>query len=239
MAWIEFHEALRDHWKIHRLSKTLKISYSHALGCLGSLWLWAVSNATKGDLKTFTSDEIFRAMMLKNNTTDIKKVLQGCELLDEDFKIHDWRKHGISLLESNRKRQKKFREKQRYNNVTVTSLSRPTNQPNQPNQTKPTITEICILFLEKKSNETEANKFFNYYESNGWKVGKNTMKNWKAAAAGWISRNKDFSTSKPVAIRQGTLPDIEKWKREAVPPPPGALEELAKVGIKIGQKKEK
>ncbi len=33
----------------------------------------------------------------------------------------------------------------------------------------------------------EAEKFVNYYESNGWKVGKNPMKNWKAAANNWIT----------------------------------------------------
>ena len=37
--------------------------------------------------------------------------------------------------------------------------------------------------------EKESTLFFNYYESNGWKVGKNPMKNWKAAATGWLSRN--------------------------------------------------
>lgn len=36
--------------------------------------------------------------------------------------------------------------------------------------------------------KVEAEKFWNYYESNGWKVGKNKMKNWKSAATGWIKR---------------------------------------------------
>lgn len=31
--------------------------------------------------------------------------------------------------------------------------------------------------------------FLAFYDSNGWKVGKNPMKNWQAAAAGWIMRN--------------------------------------------------
>ena len=30
-----------------------------------------------------------------------------------------------------------------------------------------------------------AEKFFNHYESNGWYVGKNKMKDWKAAVRGW------------------------------------------------------
>ena len=34
---------------------------------------------------------------------------------------------------------------------------------------------------------TEAQKFFNYYESNGWLVGKNPMQNWKASAINWMN----------------------------------------------------
>ena len=30
--------------------------------------------------------------------------------------------------------------------------------------------------------------FFNYYESNGWKVGRNPMKCWKSAARNWLKR---------------------------------------------------
>ena len=35
--------------------------------------------------------------------------------------------------------------------------------------------------------------FFDYYESNGWKVGKNTMKDWKAAARGWSKRQSTYN----------------------------------------------
>jgi DNA-binding PadR family transcriptional regulator len=39
-------------------------------------------------------------------------------------------------------------------------------------------------------------QFWNYYESNGWLVGKNKMKSWKAAYAGWCSRQDKFNSSK-------------------------------------------
>jgi len=38
----------------------------------------------------------------------------------------------------------------------------------------------------------EAENFFNYYESNGWKVGKNPMKDWKAASRNWIKNTKNY-----------------------------------------------
>jgi hypothetical protein len=55
----------------------------------------------------------------------------------------------------------------------------------------PKIEECISYFLEKESSQNEAESFFNFYESKGWLVGKVKMKNWKAAASGWMSRNKN------------------------------------------------
>ena len=55
---------------------------------------------------------------------------------------------------------------------------------------KPTIEEIEKYCIERK-NGVNATKFFNYYEANGWKVGKNSMKNWKAAVRTWEQNNYD------------------------------------------------
>lgn len=50
---------------------------------------------------------------------------------------------------------------------------------------RPSLIEVQDYFLEK-GFQKESESFFNYYESNGWKVGKNPMKNWKASAQNWI-----------------------------------------------------
>ncbi|HRT13953.1 MAG TPA: hypothetical protein P5134_05025 [Bacteroidales bacterium] len=56
----------------------------------------------------------------------------------------------------------------------------------------PTIDEIKT-FLNDQEYETDtdwyANRFYNFYESKGWKVGKEKMKDWKAAIRGWLSRD--------------------------------------------------
>ena len=53
-----------------------------------------------------------------------------------------------------------------------------------------TISEAIDYFIEKGSSKIEGEKFYYFYESKGWKVGKANMKNWKMSASGWISRNK-------------------------------------------------
>jgi hypothetical protein len=42
----------------------------------------------------------------------------------------------------------------------------------------------------------ECEAFFNFYESNGWKVGRNPMKNWKAALANWKRNYKSAQVRK-------------------------------------------
>jgi hypothetical protein len=36
--------------------------------------------------------------------------------------------------------------------------------------------------------------FWNYYEANGWRVGKNPMKDWKAASRNWMNNENKFNT---------------------------------------------
>lgn len=49
---------------------------------------------------------------------------------------------------------------------------------------KPTLEEVKEYCLERNNN-VDAELFINYYESNGWKVGKNSMKDWKACVRTW------------------------------------------------------
>lgn len=62
----------------------------------------------------------------------------------------------------------------------------------------PTLEELETYFCEKGSNASEANKFFLFYSSKGWHVGKNKMKSWPHAASLWISRNKTEDNNVPV-----------------------------------------
>jgi len=57
----------------------------------------------------------------------------------------------------------------------------------------PDVEEIKSYFLEKENTTTEAERFLNYYQSNGWLVGgKTKMKDWKAAARNWMLNAKRF-----------------------------------------------
>jgi len=77
---------------------------------------------------------------------------------------------------------------------TVVNIERETKRF-QP----PTIQQIDDYIFEKtgRSDLDEAENFFNYYESNGWMVGKTKMKKWKNSLAGWLKRSDVYNKQNP------------------------------------------
>ena len=67
----------------------------------------------------------------------------------------------------------------------------------------PDVETVKSYFAEKGGTEGQAIQFYSYYESIGWKRGKNPMQKWRAAATGWISRDREQHQSKPA---QGSQP---------------------------------
>lgn len=86
-----------------------------------------------------------------------------------------------------------------HNNIkdNNTSSNKREDAPTKPKQKrkvfeKPTSEQLFDYMLKKTNSEIiarrESEKFLNYYESNGWKVGRNKMKSWPHAAGSWLSR---------------------------------------------------
>lgn len=57
---------------------------------------------------------------------------------------------------------------------------------------KPTLEEV-VAYCSERENNIDPERFIDYYEANGWRVGKNPMKDWRAAIRTW--ERGDNSTS--------------------------------------------
>lgn len=53
----------------------------------------------------------------------------------------------------------------------------------------PTVEEVQGR-IDEKGYGVSAERFVSYYESNGWRVGRNPMRDWRAALASWESRDR-------------------------------------------------
>ena len=54
----------------------------------------------------------------------------------------------------------------------------------------PTVEDMLAVAAERGYTPDQARACHAYYSSNGWRVGKNPMKDWKSALAGWVLRDR-------------------------------------------------
>jgi hypothetical protein len=63
---------------------------------------------------------------------------------------------------------------------------------------KPTLDEVT-QFITTQGYAVDPQRFFDYYSANGWRVGKNPMKDWKAAVRMWNQKN---NNEKPTQMQR-------------------------------------
>ena len=130
---------------------------------------------------------------------------------DNGLCINNWEKHqnveGLDKIrEQNRIRQANYRKNQKLlsdSNVTVTSHNAPEVElevdidkekssevkKGAAKFTPPSVNEI-EKYCQERNNNIDAEQFYNFYQAKGWYVGKNKMKDWKAAIRTWEQRDK-------------------------------------------------
>ena len=59
----------------------------------------------------------------------------------------------------------------------------------------PSPENLKTYFSTIGGTEQDADTFFDYFEANGWRTGKNPIKDWKAAARNWMRRKSEFSNA--------------------------------------------
>lgn len=78
----------------------------------------------------------------------------------------------------------------------------------------PTLEEVKgYWFAQGFSSDPEV--FWNYYEANGWRVGKNPMKNWKSTAQNWEKRDREYNANRkvqPIESKPKTFLDVDPEK---------------------------
>ncbi len=149
-----------------------------------------------------------------------KDMLQICGTYDEDIfskfkKDNDGKFYNERLKEEVEKR-KAYSESRRNNrkkkedmiDISKTYVQHMENENENENVIKekkvsvfkkPTIEDVKTYMKELGMNDI-SERWMSHYESNGWLVGKNKMKDWKASVRTWKLNNlqtEDIKTNKP------------------------------------------
>lgn len=116
--------------------------------------------------------------------------------------------------EANAKRQAKFRRKRNASsnggsNAGVTPINEDEHEVEPEGSKKkrrarfvaPTLDEVSE-YCTSRSDSIDPQTFMAHYESNGWMVGKNRMKDWRAAVRYWEKNQDQFSSKGNAKPRQ-------------------------------------
>jgi hypothetical protein len=74
----------------------------------------------------------------------------------------------------------------------------------------PSLSDISIYFSELGGEIVEPQKFADYYTANGWKIGKNPIKDWKATARNWITRTQTFNQYQKKGVPSTAKIELQK-----------------------------
>ncbi len=82
----------------------------------------------------------------------------------------------------------------------------------------PTVAEVTAYMFKVTNTQNfgEAGRFVDYYESNGWKVGKNKMKSWNASVRNWLNNRKpkQQGTKRFSDVTNQNINNIGEWLNE-------------------------
>ena len=187
--------------KMHKLNDENSTSIAakmHKLSCKNDITLAAKMQPSKNNInnKTYCSES---NMFAKNNlpikiaNMENHPTLNFKPFTDENTQAQKMNSSQIeSAKEANVMNKKTKRKK-------VAPKKEKVNIP-------PSLDQVKTFFKIENFPELEAHKFFNHFQSNGWKVGgKSPMKDWHAAARNWMLNSQKFAnTGKPKSTNLNT-----------------------------------
>ena len=139
----------------------------------------------KAEREAIKSNSVGSAWTSVDNESECVDVRYDKEKEKEKVKVKE------KVKENEKEKEKeKVKEKESKNNSNNIYMCGEKISPQTPrkNFVKPTVEEVREYCLERKNN-VDPERFVNFYESKDWFVGKNKMKDWKAAVRTWERGN--------------------------------------------------
>jgi len=78
------------------------------------------------------------------------------------------------------------------------------DKPHRPTFQRPSVDEVSA-YCRERGNQVDASRFVDFYEAKGWKIGKNSMSDWRAAVRTW---------ERSELKKDATGSSVERWLAE-------------------------
>lgn len=88
-------------------------------------------------------------------------------------------------------------EKEKEVEIEIENECYTTQPPNGAKRFSPPSLDEVQAYISERGSAVDAQQFVDFYASKGWMVGKNRMKDWKAAVRTWEKRRKEEAGEQP------------------------------------------
>jgi hypothetical protein len=205
--WIPIRTDLDEDPAVVGIASILNVSETQVIGWLWKFWSVASRQTTNGLLPYFTLNKV-DGIVGRQGFAAALEAVAWLHRRSDSLEIPNF-EHWLSESAKKRFQEAVKKRKQRLKNVplvegqmspksgdkkgtpvlsspVLSSFEKEKGGVGEKGKTfcKPSIEEVKAYCLERK-NEVDAERFIAYYESNGWRVGRNPMKSWKAAICSW------------------------------------------------------
>jgi len=208
----------------HRKTKKLiqKLGYAGPTHLL-FLWTAIAKSRPKGELTGMTQDDIALDGQWPGSPEVFVDALLTCGFLEMNgdgiFRLHDWETHqgfvyhsperSQQARENVKKRWSKIRTRKKRNRTPIPTVYESYTEGNTPSPIPSPIPspspkkEIINIppdlsdvkrYCEQRKNGIDPQAFCDHYQSRGWMIGKNKMKDWQAAIRTWEKNSRDNPT---------------------------------------------
>ena len=167
--WIKLHNHLLDDYEFEMLGDAAK---GHLL-CI-----WMLASRTKNEM--ILDDKWITKKIGASTKVNLEALISSGFLIvehDASTPLHNETQLATVSVPS----EEKSRDREEKSRVDSGRFSPPLD------------IDTVSYFESKGSTAKEAEKFWLFYDSKNWMVGKSKMKKWQSAASGWITRNKTDS----------------------------------------------
>ena len=144
----------------------------------------------------------------------MQKDANGCDRIQADATAYGRTKRNADYAKEKEKEKENNNEKEKENIEKNTSSFGVSTK--KEGFKKPSPAEVHD-YVTAQGYSWDSSSFYDYYESNGWKVGKNTMKDWRAAVRNWNRQEQAKAQQYGVHERaranqrgEGAVPDWSK-----------------------------
>lgn len=153
-------------------------------------------------------DELKEAGYFSRRQTRSGNRISGIEYVISETKLHDFQELENQELENqDAGNRTQLNTKELSTNKSTTKVYK----------FKPPSREEVQSYIDEKGYSVDADRFIDYYTANGWKVGKNPMKDWKATIRNWERNNgNDFGAGGGVRSRIRSADGRSKGDAEQV-----------------------